>query len=272
MSRNLPFGFEMINGKVVLNQEESDIVKLIFSDTENGLTKEQICDKLKDEIKPHFAEKWSFWNVRNILNNSEKYIKGEVITQKTADNVAKVRLAKNLYARVGINEQTFRPLKLRKLICCYKCGGKMPTPRRCNSNHKCENCGFEMRIGESELCQLLIKTKLEIAEHKPRVQAEKYEFNETAETIRADNEVSKLLSRKIENPDYIRQMIFKAAEIKYNSINPLPKNQMVIKLSDISGIRYKRHTTELTDTDVEQFLQVVEKILVDENQLILTLK
>ena len=77
-----PYGYDIIDGQYVINDAESKIVKLIFSDYLAGMGINAITRKLFEMSIP-FREnkKWNEGTVRKILRN-ERYI-GDMLLQKT---------------------------------------------------------------------------------------------------------------------------------------------------------------------------------------------
>lgn len=71
-----PYGYDYINKKLVVNEEQAIIVKRIFADFLNGKGMKTIADELTDETR----EKWWYSRINRILQN-EKYI-GDSLYQK----------------------------------------------------------------------------------------------------------------------------------------------------------------------------------------------
>lgn len=77
-----PYGYENIDGKVVVNEEEGKIVKEIFKSYLSGKGTHKIADELnKRKIKGQRGASWHGSTINGILKN-EKYT-GDVIYQKT---------------------------------------------------------------------------------------------------------------------------------------------------------------------------------------------
>lgn len=77
-----PYGYENIDGKMVVNEEEGKIIKEIFEKYLSGKGTHKIAEDLnKRKIKGQKGAKWYGSTINGILKN-EKYI-GDVIYQKT---------------------------------------------------------------------------------------------------------------------------------------------------------------------------------------------
>ena len=269
--KNVVFGFKMVDGEIVIDQSETDVIRTIFEERANDKPHTEICRLLSDNpTRPKTIKEWNHWNINQMLNHSEQYVKYGIITNELAEKVSAVRLKNSRTAKTGLTQFPFRPIKMRKIIYCGKCGSKTDIIRRCNSNHTCKNCGYTKRVGESELIQILLKTKNKLA----KAERSKLEFtySDTAETIHIDNEINVMMSRKIDDMDGIKKLIFESANLKYNAVKAIPQNRIIIKWSDIAGIHRKRNSTAPTDDDVSRFLEKVEQIQVDDDKAVLILK
>ncbi len=77
-----PYGYENIDGKMVINHEQAKIVKYIFSEALAGKGTQKIADDLNNKRIPSKRRAgWTATTIRGILKN-EKYT-GDVILQKT---------------------------------------------------------------------------------------------------------------------------------------------------------------------------------------------
>lgn len=77
-----PYGYENVEGKMVINHEEAKVVKYIFKEALSGKGTQRIADDLNNRrIPSKRGAGWTATTVRGILKN-EKYT-GDVILQKT---------------------------------------------------------------------------------------------------------------------------------------------------------------------------------------------
>ena len=76
------YGFDLINGELVVNEDESAVVRRIFGMYLQGIGKQRIADTLNDECVPkkHGEKKWNTTMITYILGN-ERYI-GDALLQK----------------------------------------------------------------------------------------------------------------------------------------------------------------------------------------------
>jgi len=79
------FGYDLLNGRLIVNETEADVVRMIFSDYLSGLGKVAITNKLQAMgISTKKNSKWMTSTIHAILRD-EKYT-GNMILQKTFRN------------------------------------------------------------------------------------------------------------------------------------------------------------------------------------------
>ena len=79
------FGYDLLNGRLIINEREADVVRMIFSDYLSGLGKVAITNKLQAMgISTKKNSKWMTSTIHAILRD-EKYT-GNMILQKTFRN------------------------------------------------------------------------------------------------------------------------------------------------------------------------------------------
>src|SRR5690554_2866030 len=77
-----PYGYENIDGQMIVNPEQADVVKYIFEEVLSGKGTQKIADDLNQRSIPtKRGGHWTSTTIRGILKN-EKYT-GDVILQKT---------------------------------------------------------------------------------------------------------------------------------------------------------------------------------------------
>ena len=77
-----PYGFDYVNGQIVVNKEQAKVVKRIFADALSGKGTQRIAQELKAEGVPtKRGGQWTSTTVGSILGN-EKYT-GDLLLQKT---------------------------------------------------------------------------------------------------------------------------------------------------------------------------------------------
>lgn len=128
MRRNIPIGYKMENGKIVLDKKKAELVKKIFKDYLNGVSTDKIAEYLTGKGIPNANNKisWSYGSVRTILVNI-KYlgdtIHPQIIDEETFESVQKRR--KSIATRLGKTTQVDK-IKNQAIysgkIICGECG------------------------------------------------------------------------------------------------------------------------------------------------------
>lgn len=128
MRRNVPIGYKMIDGKIVLDNKKAELVIKIFKDYLNGISTDKIAKYLIAKGIPNANNKisWSYGSVRTILVNI-KYLGDtmhpQIIDEKTFESVQKRRksIATKLGKNPQINSMKVQSIFRSKLI-CGECG------------------------------------------------------------------------------------------------------------------------------------------------------
>ena len=90
------YGFDLINGELVVNEDEAAVVRRIFGMYLQGIGKQRIADTLNDEgvTKKHGEKKWNTTMITYILSN-ERYIGDALLQKKYTTNTLPFRLMPN---------------------------------------------------------------------------------------------------------------------------------------------------------------------------------
>lgn len=128
MRKNIPIGYKMIDGKIVLDDKKIELVKNIFKDYLNGASTDKIAQDLIAKGIPNANNKisWSYGSVRRILVNI-KYlgdtIHPQIIDEKTFELVQERRkaIATKLGKISQLNSLKNQATFSSKLI-CGECG------------------------------------------------------------------------------------------------------------------------------------------------------
>jgi len=92
---SVPFGYDKINGELVVNENESEIVRNIFDRYLSGEGITKIADTLNREgIKTKSNNKWGITTILYILTN-EKYTGNSILQKKYSTDTLPVRLLVN---------------------------------------------------------------------------------------------------------------------------------------------------------------------------------
>ena len=77
-----PYGYQNIDGQMIINPKQAEIVKYIFAEVLSGKGTQKVANDLNQKgIPSKRGGRWTATTIRGILTN-EKYT-GDVILQKT---------------------------------------------------------------------------------------------------------------------------------------------------------------------------------------------
>lgn len=157
--RFIPYGYTMREGRTVIQHEEADIIRHIFSSYINGASLKDIAEELTRQKVP-YTEKTDAWDkarIARIIENS-RYVGGDeydpIIDEDVFEEAVATKAARLRNQMVKDSEAI---TLLRNRVKCAKCG--YPMTRRITSKRKtqeswtCVNdaCGFRVRISDTDL-------------------------------------------------------------------------------------------------------------------------
>jgi site-specific DNA recombinase len=192
ITQKAPFGYDLKDGTLVINEKEAELVRHIFNSYINGVSKQTLADELTAKrIKTTYDNtSWSVFNIDYIIKN-EKYI-GDALTQKkyTTDAIPSKNVRnhgekpryylKNSHEPIidrvtydkaqRLNNLNVSPVcvgehnPLNRKIYCDKCGATFKLRRNGNVNYricrthdlKAEACEIK-QIRESEINNAFVR-------------------------------------------------------------------------------------------------------------------
>ena len=176
-SSSAPYGYRLVNGKLVIEEREADIVRCIFADYLSGVNPDQIAKQLMQTDTS--GKVWSRHTVEYILKN-EKYM-GDALLQKQYTTETLPRQKKNNNGeRDMFYIENFNPAIISREI--YQKAKELREQRRrkCSFTAKehllsgvatCEQCGCLMRVKKKgEQDYLICRTHNEDSESCPITQ------------------------------------------------------------------------------------------------------
>jgi DNA invertase Pin-like site-specific DNA recombinase len=89
-----PYGYDAVDGKLIINEEQADIVRFIFAEILSGQSTQKVADTLNlSMIPPKRGKRWTATTIRGMVAN-ERYT-GDAIFQKTYTDLNYNRHANN---------------------------------------------------------------------------------------------------------------------------------------------------------------------------------
>ena len=123
--RTTLYGYQVKNGKTVIHNEESEVVKKVFSLYVEGKTLNSIASMLTDENVAYFQDevKWNKNTINRMIEN-EKYMGNEVYPKIISPSL--FNQAKTVKEKKSCKQETHTPeVELfREISVCGKCGSR----------------------------------------------------------------------------------------------------------------------------------------------------
>lgn len=148
------YGFDLINGELVINETEAAVVRRIFGMYLQGVGKQRIADALNDEGVPkkHGEKKWNTTMITYILGN-ERYIGDALLQKKYTTDTLPFRLIPNKGERPQYYVENAGPAIISKDIynAAQTLSKKKACVRKSNADHIltqtmfCPICGKAFR-------------------------------------------------------------------------------------------------------------------------------
>ena len=264
-NRIIPFGYMMRNGEIKIDFSEREAVEEIFSLYLDGNSLLTIADQMSRKGASYNGVN-NVWNknmIKRIIEN-EKYLGTEkypkIISSDFFNQANEKRKSKatSVYT-IPEDLQT-----LRKLTYCAECGHKLS---RIGGNSKyerwdCRNpdcCKLEYRLTDQMIIGAVL-TVLNTAIANPELlssDAEISKYSPTADVIRQQNEISRMMDATQADFDKIKSEIFKLVEMKYDCCT---YNDRQLKTENLTNILADKQ--QLNKLDIGLLKSCISRILV----------
>ena len=171
--RYIPYGYAIKNGKIVIVNDEAEIIKKIFELYINGASLKDIANKLTSQ-NVQYTEKTTKWDkarISRIMENTKYLGMGEYAPIIGADIYRKAIERKSSKQR-NVTSELYQSVKhITHHVRCGKCGGKMMRKVFVNNTIKecwiwrCTNrldngktyCKHSITVSEKELHQAIVR-------------------------------------------------------------------------------------------------------------------
>ena len=261
--RNIPFGYEVVGGRYVVNNGEAEIISSIYNMYLSGKTLLGIAEALTEQEVTYF-EDTKVWN-KNMVSRilaDEKYLGNETFPQLVDSN--NFNLAKNIRAEKGGKKAVLTPLMatVKGMLYCAECGETFSRINKWRTREKwlCKGkCKCSVYLDDRTICESILSV-LNRAIREPNLltaHANNTEYIGSIEVIRKSNEVNRLLEQT--EIDYKRAatMILDCASERYKCCVLGGGKHVLNALSS----EYDR-LTEQSELDEELLKRTVKKITV----------
>lgn len=259
---NLAYGYKVENKKIIINEDEANVVRYMFEEYAKGKTAQQISDALAEKGIYKYGKPFRLNTMYKMLAN-EKYVgiyrfNDEIFTNtypqiisKEIYDIVSNKLARNKYGKKSITE----PYLLRKKLKCGYCGGTMigesGTAKsgqkkkyyKCSDkklNHKCE----KSQIRKDDIENLVINATLLAFKNKTTI------------SQIADN-ILKYHQKRMQDNSVLNLLLVRKTEIETSISNLMTAIEQ--------GIITSTTKTRLEMLEKEQ-LDLDNKILIEKNK------
>lgn len=239
--RTIPFGYCMKNGEITTEPQEVYAVVTIFSEYLNGKSLLQIAKLMVSEKIRYNADsdKWNKNMVKRIIEN-EKYLGKDKYPQIIDEEAFRQANEKRLKKATSLNLIPKDLQAIRNVTYCAECGQRLS---RIGGNTKYEhwNCKnpdcykLEYRLTD----QMIIGTVLNVFNSviaNPNLLKDGGEvssYSPTADIIRQQNEINRMIDNTQINFDRIKSEIFRLAQMKYDCCTYSDKKQKTEQLKSL---------------------------------------
>lgn len=243
-NRMLPFGYQVENGTVKINESEAETVRRVFREYAMGSSYKAIADALTAEgisytpIKP-------IWNknmIARLLQNGD-YIGSETYPAIIEHN--EFTAAKSALKQLNYTESPALR-KIGKLLVCGECG--QPLARRIHANGRtrwfCKNNNQHIpnAVTDEFILDAVTALYTRLNSNPQLVRPSSDRIPELALKIaRLQNEINEILDREVENEAEVRRLIIRLATAKYEACD----NNMATALALQELLEAHRHENEL---------------------------
>ena len=199
--RNIPFGYEVVGGRYVVNNGEAEIISSIYNMYLSGKTLLGIAEALTEQEVTYF-EDTKVWN-KNMVSRilaDERYLGNETFPQLVDSN--NFNLAKNIRAEKGGKKAVLTPLMatVKGMLYCAECGETFSRINKWRTREKwlCKGkCKCSVYLDDRTICESILSV-LNRAIREPNLltaHVKNTEYIGSIEVIRKSNEVNRLLEQ-----------------------------------------------------------------------------
>lgn len=224
-NRTLPYGYCCKNGVIVIEPQESKVLKRIYAAYLDGSSMLTIAEQLNRE-KIEYRDGVTGWNkgrLKHLIDNP-RYLGTEVypqiIEQATYEKIQKTKHSRNTQKDTDKAQEIFR---LTVPVRCPICGSLMRRRHdsrcKCQERWTCENkdCRLRIEISDAELLTALSDILGTVTADIITVSAEK-PYEPSTEVIRLNNEISRMLDAAEIDKATLRSKMAECLSQKYKEL------------------------------------------------------
>ncbi len=236
MNRKILYGYQIQDGKLIIQPQEAEVVKRIFSTYLEGTYQWKIADILNADSVLYSQERpqWTMHRVGFILKNprytgADGYpVLIDAGTFQTAQEIIQKR-------KKTVRRSDRPALRYREKLRCGECGS--PLKRRHSGQKRndtlylqCEGCGIRTEIKDFDF---LAEVERQTAAYTPSEQSAVV-YEPSAEAVRLTNAINRGLERP-DQPEEIVKMILQGVSARYDCF---PQEANLIDIHGEKAIQY----------------------------------
>ena len=224
-NRTLPYGYCCKDGVIVIEPQESKVLKRIFAAYLDGSSMLTIAEQL-NRAKIDYRDGVTSWNkgrLKHLIDNT-KYLGTEgyppIIDQATYEKMQKTKHGRNTQKNTDKAQDIFR---LTVPVRCPGCGNRMRRRHdsrcKCQERWTCENtaCRLRIEISDTELLTALADLLGTITADSITLPAET-PYEPSTEVIRLNNEISRMLDMVEIDKAVLRSKMTECLARKYKEL------------------------------------------------------
>ena len=245
--RTTLYGYQVKNGKTVIHNEESDVVKKVFSLYIEGKTLNSIASMLTEEKVVYFQGevKWNKNTINRMIEN-EKYMGNEVYPKIISPSL--FNQAKTVKEKKSCKQETHTPeVELfREISVCGKCGSRFKRVNTWGTREKwmcSKGCKCSIYIDDAIL-EDTVTSNLNMVITNPDlldVVADS-QYIPTIDVTKEENELIRLLEQPKLNFSVVSKCILQGAKVRFDCCdydNGELTEELKDEISSIDKIDYR---------------------------------
>ena len=255
--RYFPFGYHMVNGKIVIRPEESALLQELFSGYLNGASLQQLAD-YAEGTGINFRENTEHWNknmIARMLDDERYWNAGDfppIISKEMGLAITSMRKQKATTQSPIIFIQ-------KKLVCC-SCGEKLRRIKLKSSriHWTCKKCGTPFSLTTDHDLLQAVTDKLLMSCHNTEVVGRNPTTNNSLsiQAARLTNEINQAMNQREVDPNELLPLILECAAEKYKTCSIKEADHLTITLKAL----IQAHSNDTT-LDRELFERAVKQVI-----------
>lgn len=218
--RTTLYGYQVKNGKTVIHNEESEVVKKVFSLYVEGKTLNSIATMLTEEKVTYFQDevKWNKNNINRMLEN-EKYMGNDIYPMIISTSL--FNQAKTIKESKSCKQETHTPeVELfREITVCGKCGSRFKRVNTWGAREKwmcSKGCKCSVYMDDAIL-EDTVTSNLKVVIRNPNLLnvVANSQYIPTIDVTKEENELIRLLEQPKLNFAVVAKCILQGAQVRF---------------------------------------------------------